>query len=301
MTTSKMHKNELTITEQLVQSLISSQCPKWSHLSLTPIKSNGTDHALFRLGDDYVVRLPRIEWSQGQIEKNINKEFTWLPQLARYLSIPISEPVFKGNPDKKYPFLWLISKWHQGQHAHFENDNEHEELARDLANFLNELHRIPLTGGPLSRRGIALSTTTLDQETRKAINALNDDIDTPAILDLWGQLSSTPAWHKAPAWVHGDFLPGNIIVNNNRLAAVIDFSDVGIGDPACDLVIAWSLFNAHSRIIFRNQLDHIDDNTWERGRGWALSIALIMLPYYKYTNPVLTALATRMINSVHER
>lgn len=295
-----MHENELKITEHLVRTLINSQCPHWSHLPLTPIKSSGTDHALFRLGDAYVVRLPRIEWSQGSVEKSINKEFTWLPQLALYLPMPISEPVFKGNPDETYPFHWLISKWHEGHHAHFENDNEHEELAGDLAKFLNDLHRIPLTNGLRSRRGVPLNTPIVDQETRKAISELNNDIDVPAVLTLWDQLSTKPAWQKSLVWIHGDFLPGNIIVNNHRLCAVIDFSDVGIGDPACDLVIAWSLFNSHSRNIFRDQLENIDDDTWERGRGWALSIALIMLPYYKHTNPVLATLATKMIKNVVE-
>lgn len=143
-----------------------------------------------------------------------------------------------------------------------------------------------------------MNTKELDEETRRALSELEGEIDIQSAILLWDQLSAIPYWNKDPLWVHGDFLPGNILIQNHRLSAVIDFSDVGIGDPACDLVIAWSLLNANSRRIFRENLDLIDDNTWERERGWALSIALIMLPYYKNSNPVLAKLARRMIEQV---
>jgi aminoglycoside phosphotransferase (APT) family kinase protein len=292
----KMHENEVEIDERLVYTLLKNQCPHWSNLRLRPILSSGTDNALFRLGSRYVVRLPRIEWEAGSVNQSINKEYKWLPRIAQFLNIPISEPLFKGEPDHAYPWSWLITKWHSGCNPDFERENEYELLAKDLACFLNELHQIKLANGPLSRRGVPLKA--VDTETRKAIGELDDEIDIPTIISLWERLSTIPSWNKAPVWIHGDFLPGNILVQNNRLSAVIDFSDVGIGDPACDLVIAWGLFEPHSRKIFRENLDNIDGDTWERGRGWALSIALIMLPYYKNSNPVLAALARRMIGNI---
>lgn len=294
----KMHENELEIDDNLVHGLIKNQCPQWAKLPLKPITSSGTDNALFRLGNEYVVRLPRIEWSLGSIDKNINKEWEWLPKIAKLLTIPISEPLFKGEPDANYPWLWTITRWNEGDNPNFEEENEHESLAKDLALFLNQLHNIKLIDGPFSRRGISLNTKELDAETRKALSELEGEIDIQSTTLLWNHLSTISYWCKDPLWVHGDFLPGNILIQNHRLSAVIDFSDVGIGDPACDLVIAWSLLNANSRRIFRKNLDHIDDDTWERGRGWALSIALIMLPYYKNSNPVLAKLARRMIEQV---
>jgi len=292
----KMHENEMDIDENLVRSLLASQCPQWATLSLRRIQSSGTDNALFRLGSDYVVRMPRVEWVPGSVEKCINKEYEWVPKIARLLSIPISEPVFKGMPDDVYPWPWLITRWNDGQNPAFEIKNEYDLLARDLANFLNEFHCVSLSGGPASRRGLPLQA--VDQETRKAIMQLDDEIDTRAATLLWNELSGIAYWQCQPVWVHGDFLPGNILINNDRLSAVLDFSDVGMGDPACDIVIAWSLLNARSRQIFRDNLIDIDDDTWERGRGWALSIALIMLPYYKQTNPVLAALAQRILANV---
>ena len=292
----KMHENELEINECLVQSLLKNQCPHWANLPLKPIISSGTDNALFRLGTQYVVRLPRIEWTIGSIDKSINKEYEWVPKIARLMTIPISEPVFKGSPNESYPWLWTVTKWNEGENPHFENENEHELLVKDLADFLNNLHGIKLANGIYSRRGVHLKE--VDAETRKAIGELEGEIDIQSVTYLWNQLSSLPLWRHEPVWVHGDFLPGNILVKNDRLSAVIDFSDVGIGDPACDLVIAWSLLNSHSRNIFREHLENIDNDTWQRGRGWALSIALIMLPYYKNTNPVLATLARQMIKNV---
>lgn len=256
------------------------------------MQSSGTDNALFRIGNDYIVRLPRIDWAT----KSVHKEFEWVPKIARFLETPISEPIFLGNSDKSYPWPWTVNNWNEGNNPQFEQKDEYAELASDLAIFLNQMHGIRLPNGPSSRRGVPLRQ--LDSETRKSIGQLRGEIDIESLTSLWDQLSSIPAWNKDPVWVHGDFLSGNILVEHDRLRAVIDFSDVGVGDPACDLVSGWSLLNSPSRKIFRSSLEGIDDDTWERGRGWALSISLIMLPYHKHSNPVLASLARRMIKNV---
>lgn len=296
----KMHENELEISEDLVRHLLKTQCPHWADLTLTPVKSSGTDNALFRLGNDLIIRLPRVEWQPGSNDKTISKEYEWVPKLAECLTTPIAVPVFKGHSDEFYPWFWTISKWNKGHNPSYEVENEYEHLAKDLAKFLNEFHAIKLSNGPLSRRGVPLQNE--DAETRKALNQLKseEEIDIQAVTALWNKLVNVPIWDKNPVWIHGDFLPGNILIENNRLSAVIDFTEFGIGDPACDLIIAWSLLNLHSRKIFRANLENIDDDTWERGRGWALSIALIMLPYYKNSNPTLASLARRIINNVYD-
>lgn len=244
----------------------------------------------------YIIRLPRVEWSAGSVNKTIEKEFKWIPQLSKLLNVSVAEPLFKGSPDKSYPWSWIIAKWNDGYNPDFEKENEYNLLANDLACFLNDLHKVNLPNGPLSRRGVPL--LELDIETRKAIAQLKAEIDTQIVTELWNQLLNVPIWNHIPVWIHGDFLPGNILVKDNRLNAVIDFSDLGVGDPACDLVIAWSLFNDTSRQIFKDHLVNIDNNTWERGKGWALSIALIMLPYYKNSNPAMASLARVMIKNI---
>jgi aminoglycoside phosphotransferase (APT) family kinase protein len=293
----KMHDNEQEVNLELVRSLLKEQCPQWAELELTPVLSSGTDNALFRLGDKYVVRIPRIEWSLSSITNGINKEYLWVPQLARHLKTPVSEPIFKGKPNEDYPWPWSITKWNEGHNPDFEKEDEYENLAIDLADFLNELHSIKLSEtGPFSRRGVPL--VELDKETKEALKNLEEDMDTKPLALLWEKLLNTLCWNQSPVWMHGDLLPGNILIQNNRLSAVIDFADVGLGDPACDLIVAWSVLNSSSRAIFRNHLVNIDEHTWQRGKGWALSIAVIILPYYKNTNPVLASVARRIIQQL---
>lgn len=288
----KMHPHELTIDSALVNTLLEDQCPQWVHLPLRAIPSSGTDHTLFHLGDEFIVRLPRIDWAAASIDK----EYEWLPKITTYLTTPIFTPLFKGKPNSIYPWSWLVGKYHNGHSPKAEQADEYALLAQDLANFLNQFHSIPIASGPFSRRGVPLSE--LNEKTQQAMHQLDGEIDIHHVTELWQQCMATLPWQQPPVWVHGDFLPGNILIQNNRLAAVIDFSDLGVGDPACDLVIAWGLMNAKSRNIFRNHLIHMDNHTWMRGKGWALSIALIMLPYYKNSNPTLAQLARRMIEQI---
>ena len=287
-----MHENELNVSEELVRSLLVEQCPEWAKLPLQRIQSSGTDNALYRLGKELVVRLPRIDWAVNSIQK----EYSWAPKIAKQLSTSISTPIFCGKQNTNFPWPWLVIKWNDGENPEFEQENEYNDLAVDLAQFLNEFHSIKLKNGPLSRRGVHL--VNVNERTSTDLPLLKDEINVDYYLGLWKELSSLPEWAGAPVWVHGDFLLGNILVKNNHLSAVIDFSDVGIGDPACDLVIAWSLLNKNSRERFKDYLKNIDENTWQRGRGWALSIAAIMLPYYKDTNPVYAKLARRMLKNV---
>lgn len=288
-----MHDNEFEVREELVRTLLSHQCPQWAHLPLKSITSFATSHAIFRLGDEYVVRLPRIESAAA----SIHKEYTWVPQLASYLTIPISAPCFQGKPDGSYPWPWLVGKWHEGYNPDFEKGEEYALLAQELAGFLNQLHGIRLTGNePIASRGTHVGY--LESATRKAIQQLQDEVELTPAIALWEELLRVPSWPQEPVWVHGDLLPVNILVQDNRLGAVIDFADMGLGDPACDLIVAWGLLGASSRKVLRGNLQGLDAAAWERSKGWALSIALIILPYYKNSNPGLISIARRMIENV---
>jgi len=289
-----MHENELDISTKMVDHLIKQQCPQYNTLSLKRIPSSSTVHALYQLGQQFVVRLPRIQATQG-----IEKEWAWLKHLSPHLDISISEPIFRGNPSEFYPWPWLISHYYPGITPSFEKQNEHSWLAIALADFLNQFHKIPLIeDAPQSRRGVPLKD--LDKQTRQEIVSIGDEFDTTKLVKLWQTFSNLSTWEHEPVWVHGDMLPGNILVNHQMISAVIDFSDVGTGDPACDLIIAWALFNKHSRAIFKKHLQNIDENTWLRGKGWALSIAAIMLPYYKNSNPDFAELARRILTQINE-
>ncbi len=291
MSNQKMHENEHKIDESLVRQLLFEQFPEWSDLPILHVRSDGTINAIFRLGSDMCVRLPRIP----EVDHQIEIEQQWLPQLAPHLPLDIPVPLGKGNPTEYYPWHWSVYRWLEGKNIFIEPISDLDQAAIDLAQFINALHQISPSVELTSQRCGPLITQ--DVETREAIQALQGDIDTVSVTKIWEQCLNTPLWNKPPVWIHGDLLPANLLAHHGRLSAVIDFGLFGIGDPACDLIPAWCLFDTGAREVFRSTLK-VDDATWNRGRGWALSIGLIILPYYKHTNLGLYAVGKRMLDEV---
>jgi aminoglycoside phosphotransferase (APT) family kinase protein len=288
----KMHADEVDIDASLVTRLLAAQFPQWAHLPVEPVPSAGTDNALYRLGADLAVRLPRITGAVGQVEKDQR----WLPRLAPHLPLTVPAPVGRGLPDAGYPWSWGVYRWLDGVEATIDRLADPRDAATDLARFLLALQGIDATDGPRpSGRGGPL--VGRDRDTRAAIAALDGEVDIDAVTAAWDAALAVPPWSGPPVWVHGDLAPGNLLVASGRLSAVIDFACLSVGDPACDLLVAWNLFTGDARAAFRAALQ-VDDDTWARGRGWALSVALIQLPYYLHTNPALVANSRHVISEV---
>ena len=286
-----MHENELETDAALVRRLLAGQFPQWAGLPIERVASSGTDNALYRLGDALVVRLPRIHWAAGGVEKDAR----WLPLVAPRLSVEVPVPLAKGEPAEGYPWSWGVYPWLPGENPQDEAVRDSETIAKEVASFVAAVRHIDLGGAPPARRGAPL--TVQDVEARRALAALEGTIDTETATAAWDEALAAPPWRGPPIWVHGDLLPGNLLFRDGRLTGVVDWGGVGVGDPACDLIPAWGLFSAGARNVFRRELG-VDDATWARGRGWALSIGLIALPYYTDTNPVLAATARRLIHEV---
>ena len=296
MSVKKMHDNEVHTDATLVRRLLATQFPEWADLPIEPVPSAGTDNALYRLGDEMAVRLPRIDWALGAIEK----ECRWLPYLAPQLPLSIPVPLAMGEPGEGYPWHWSVCRWLDGENATLDRITDARQLAADLGAFVVALQRIDPSDGPRSgsdnvSRGVPLATR--DAVTRVAIGELDGMIDTNAASAAWDDALAAPAWDGPPVWIHGDLQSGNLLAVNGRLSAVIDFGCLGVGDPACDVMVAWTLFSSETRDAYRAAL-LVDDATWARGRGWALSTSLIALPYYKDTNPVLAGIARHAIAEV---
>lgn len=291
MTKIKMHAEETDITLEIVQELIKTQFPMYADLLIEPVLSAGTENRIYRLGSTMAIRLPFT----ANASFNIDKEYRWLPQLAPYLPLAIPIPLFKGLPDKNYPWSWYIYNWIEGKHATTKNTNNLHQSAIDLGNFIVALQKINTTNAPISKRGCALNT--IDDEFCTSLGLLNNVIDVSKAKKIWKRCLNIPSWSQAPAWIHGDLHPGNLLFNNGKLNAVIDFGIMGIGDPACDMMVAWTLFCADTRNTFRSTVN-VDDATWIRGRGWALAFGVIALPYYQNTNPTLATIAHSTINEV---
>ena len=274
----KMHADEVDTDASLVRRLVEGQFPEWAELPIQPVPSGGTDNALYRLGERMVVRLPRHERTVGTLEQ----EHRWLPKLAPLLPLPVPAPLARGMPAEGYPWEWSIYEWLEGETAYVQSVADPVRLATDLALFVGALQQVDAAGGPPPSRhnafrGVPLATR--DESTRASIAALGSTIEAGAATEAWEAALHAPEWQHGPVWIHGDLDARNVLVSQGRLAAVIDWGCLGVGDPACDVAVAWKLLSAHAREVFRTALS-VDDATWARARGWVLSQAVGALSYY---------------------
>ena len=290
-----MSTEHIDINAVLASQLIASQFPQWSHLPVKPVELGGWDNRTFHLGPAMSVRLPSAEGYVAQVEK----EHRFLPKLAPFLPLPIPVPLAKGISGHGYPWPWSVYRWLEGENATLERITDLPRFAISLAEFLLALQRIDGADGPPAGahnffRGSPL--TTYDAETRATIETLAEEIEADVASNIW-ETALESIWYGTPVWVHGDVASGNLLVKNGRLNAVIDFGCAGVGDPACDLVMAWTFFSGESREAFRANLG-LDRATWARARGWALWKALNTLVEYIDTNPTKSAEARRIIAEV---
>ncbi|WP_425585559.1 aminoglycoside phosphotransferase family protein [Streptomyces lunalinharesii] len=290
-----MHPDMHPIDDDLVRRLVAGQFPQWAGLAVARLPSGGTVNAMYRLGDDLVVRLPLVEGGADDVAR----ERAWLPRLAPRLPAPVPEVLGAGRAAEGYPWPWSVYRWLAGEHPEAGALSAPALLAEDLAAFVAAMRSITLPGAPPAHRGGPVAL--LDAATRSAIEELRripqEGVDCDAATAVWEDTLRTPGWDGPPVWLHADLMPGNVLVDGGRLTSVIDFGCLGAGDPACDLFPAWNLLTAGAREVFRKALG-VDDATWIRGRGRALSQALIALPYYRTTNPAMATNARYVIRTV---
>ena len=253
---------------------------------------------MFRLGDDLVARLPRRPTAAIQLAK----EQAWLRRIAPHLPVAVPLPLVSGLPSDDFQWAWSVCEWLPGKCPVAGQLADAMSLATDLAAFIETLHGVDPTGGPAPGnhnfwRGVPLAVR--DRHTCRAISDIADEFDPTVLTAIWEDALNAPTWDDPPAWIHGDLSAGNLLLTDNRLSAVIDFGGLALGDPACDLAVAWSLFDGEARKAFQ-MATGLDDAAWARGRGWALSIAAIQLPYYRPTSPQIAQIARAVIESVLE-
>ncbi|MEV0121419.1 phosphotransferase [Streptomyces sp. NPDC050703] len=294
MAEQQMHADEAATDETLVRRLVAAQFPAWAGLPVRRVDTAGTANAMYRLGADMVVRLPRLASSAEDVEA----ELRWLPRLAAALPVAVPEPLGKGGPGEGYPFAWSVFRWLAGSTPEVGVPLAGPALfAEDVARFLTALREVDPAGAPAAYRSEPLARR--DARTREVIARLRGTVDEGAATAVWDAALRAPAWGRAPVWTHGDLQPGNVLVDGGRLGAVIDFGCMGLGDPAVDLISAWYLMDAAARDAFRTALGTAaDDAMWARGRGWALSIALDELDYYRRTNPRMARTARHVLGQL---
>lgn len=284
------------ITVDVVIALLEQQYPQWAHLPVRSVDVDGNDNTSFRLGDELLVRLP----SHERYVLGVEKEHRWLPVLAPQLPLPIPRPIAKGDPsDGVFPRIWSIYGWLDGDVVGLHPPSDAVRFAIDVASFLAALYRIDATTGPPAGeqsfwRGASL--IRYDGQTRKAIADLGETIDADAASSVW-EAALAATWKNEPVWVHGDVAQNNLLVRDGRLSAVIDFGTSAVGDPACDTVLAWTFLDGDGRQAFRDHLP-VDDDTWVRGRGWAIWKALITLAWNPDPESRFTRECARVLTDV---
>ena len=289
--TTGLHENEVPVPDELVRRLVDTQFPEWRALPLRRLPPMGTDHQLFRLGDELLVRMARIEWAADQAYS----DWTWLPRLAPHLPLALPVPVALGEPGEDYPWAWTVVRWIPG-HAPAPGSVGSAHVARDLGAFVTALRRIVPAGAPVrTDRGAPLALR--DEIVREDLEALGDRVDRAAVRRVWEDALAAPVWDGPAVWLHGDLKAGNLLVDDGRLVGVIDWGGPGLGDPALDLTPAWLSLRPEARAAFREAAG-LDDAAWRRGRGWALTISLRELPYYWDRSPDLAEGARRAIAAV---
>lgn len=281
---------EVRIDVALVHRLLESQFPHWSGLSLTEVESPGWDNAIYRLGADLAVRLPRRAIGAGQV----SKEHEWLPVLGPRLPLAIPVPVGKGMPGEGYPWRWTVCPWLPGEMMATSPAAKPRQAALRLARFLTVLQSIDCTGGPV--REFRDGPLANRDPMIRAAAALGEEPEVRRALAAWDAALAAPPWTGPPVWMHGDLHPANLLVRRGELIAVIDFGLLGVGDPACDLMVAWTVLSAEVREMFRSAVP-ANDATWARARGWALDLG-IRAAAYSADNPVVREIGLHTIAEV---
>lgn len=292
-----IYSMNIDITPDLARKFIEEQFPEYSHFPITDVEKQGHDNRTYRLGEHMLIRMP----TDADYALKVPKEQELLPELAKRLSVSIPAPIKMGKPSANYPYPFSIYKWLPGKSINLLTltDQDKEQLAADLAKFLKELQSITDVEGPEPGqhnwwRGDHVSV--YDKGTREQIAELVEIIDASKALALWDQACATK-WNKAPIWIHGDFAIGNILMDGGKLSAVIDFGGAAVGDPACDLVIAWTYLSGKAREIFISEMD-MDVDTWLRARAWALWKATFELCKIADKNSQEADLQKRIIDEV---
>lgn len=292
--TDPVRAEEVETSVELIRGLVAGQFPQWAGLAISWVSADSTDHDMYRLGDELAVRAPR----RASAVEAMGKEHLWLPRLAERLPAPVPLPVARGEPAEGYPYPWAVVRWIDGSPPW--GPVADVKVARDLGAFVVALHGIEAGEGPRPGahnfwRGVPLKAR--DRSMRERFEWLSDLADIGDITAAWDEALALPAWDWPPVWIHGDLQGGNLLVREGRLAGVIDWSALGVGDPAGDLSPAWNLFEGPARAAFREAVA-VDEATWRRGRAWALIEGVLALSYYRGKNEAIAAAGRRMIDAV---
>jgi aminoglycoside phosphotransferase (APT) family kinase protein len=287
-----MHTDQVDVAVDTVRRLVADQFPQWRTLPVHPVASDGTVNALFRLGAEVVLRFPLRPGSD--VRDALVREQEYARLVSAHVPLEVPTPIALGEPGHGYPSAWAAYRWIPGTPVAGAKVHDLDGLARDLAGFVGAFHDVPTGGRRWDGTGRGGPLRHLDDDVRRALAESTQLTDTDRLGELWSHCLAAPPGPGPDVLIHADLMPGNLLVRDGRLSAVIDLGTVGVGDPAVDLMPAWNMLPTGARETFRRELN-ADDATWDRGRGWAIAQAIIALPYYVETNPGMAETARRTL------
>lgn len=276
---------------EVVRRLVAARFPEWAGLPVAALASSGTQNAVYRLGDGLCVRLPRQQWVAPRLEKEVR----WLPLIAERSPLEVPTPVAVVPAGPGYPMPWAVYRWVEGEPYTALPVVDEGDAARRLAAFVAAVRSLDPAGAPRSQQDRPM--VARDRGMRAALAVVGDVIDTERAAASWERSLGAPPPTGRPVWAHGDLLPPNLLVRGGALAAVIDFGCAGVGDPAVDLIAAWSAFGERGREVYRGALG-VDEGTWRRGRGFALHQAVVIAAAHLRRPGPMLAVAARTAAAV---
>lgn len=295
----QLHDDQIPCHAGLVQRLLAAECPSWARLPVTPVHSTGTDHHVYRLGEALCVRVPMRPSAAPQLAS----EAQWLDRIARALPVAVPDVVHVGAPGPLLPWPWSVRRWVPGSAIAEAADLTDPRLAEELGAIIQSLRDVDPAGIPAPGphnfgRGCPLAQR--DGVTRAALAQLPPELDPAPLLAVWEQALTAPAHAGPGVVVHGDINRGNLVLDQTgRIAGLLDWGGMAAGDPAVDLMAAWTVLDGPGRAALVRQL-RPGEAIWRRARGWALSVAALQWPYYRTSNPALADRAQMVLRAVLE-
>ncbi len=288
-----LHDDEFAIDDDLVSGLVATQFPRWADHALRPLATAGTVNRIYRLGDDKLVRLPRAP----NLVDGPEREARWMPIFASHTPLVVPRFLGLGQPTERYPSHWTVLEWIDGAVATPAALHDRHDAAGALGEFVVALRQVPIDGAPSGGNYRGFGLAAADTGLRRWAARLPADIDATAVTRIWDSCLEVGERTAPPTWLHSDLRGDNLIARDGRLVAVIDWEGCTVGDPSADLLAAWWLFDADSRVTFRRAA-HAESGDWQRAKGWALHMAVLAIPYYADTNPIFVGQARRALQEI---
>jgi aminoglycoside phosphotransferase (APT) family kinase protein len=292
----QMHPDQLQVPLETVRALVDQQFPQWQAMAISEVASQGTVNALFRIGHELVARFPLVPGDVAAIRASLELEAQAARELSGCTRFATPEPVALGEPGAGYPLPWSVQTWLPGTVATADDPGESVAFARDLAEFIAGVRTIDTRGRAFSGKGRGGELRSSDAWMTECFERSEHLLDVPRLRRLWAVMRALPR-SAGDGMTHGDLIPGNVLVSDGRLAAVIDVGGLGPADPALDLVGAWHLLEAGPRQVLREDLG-CDDLEWERGKAWAFEQSMGAAWYYAESNPAMSLMGQRTLQRI---